>query len=165
MAPGSPAALSGRTQNRTPRFGEPMNSIPASSSAIRIFSTVSKLASMRPSERSSRRIVESAKPVCRASSSCLHRSRERAALICRASTSIFALRSSLQILTGAAERSVPSAPTGISFLRLRQRQVIREASDHRSCSARRRSHPVPRPAGGRATIRERHRGWRWRHHM
>ena len=33
-----PAAAAGRTQRRTPRFGDPMNSIPAFSSACRIFS-------------------------------------------------------------------------------------------------------------------------------
>jgi hypothetical protein len=64
---GGVTAASGRTQNRTPRFGEPMNSIPAFSRACRIFSTVSKLASIRPSERSSRRMVERANPVSRAS--------------------------------------------------------------------------------------------------
>jgi hypothetical protein len=62
-----PAATSERIQKRTPRFGDPMNSIPASSRTWRIFSTVSKLASIRPSERSSRRMVESASPVCWAS--------------------------------------------------------------------------------------------------
>ena len=64
---GGPTAASGRTQSRTPRLGDAINSIPAFSRVRRIFSTVSKLASMRPSERSSRHMVESANPVSRAS--------------------------------------------------------------------------------------------------
>jgi hypothetical protein len=104
-----------------------MNSMPAPSSARRIFSTVSKLASIRFSSRSSLRIVTIATPASRASRSCLQRRSARAALICRTSTSIRAptsLSGSTDIGSSKRKRSIIGSLRCISRISARNRFEI-----------------------------------------